>query len=243
MIKTCMLAFQFFTRVPTRQYPEVRPEEMGRAFACAPVVGAFIGLVLWGVHTMLVGTVEPAVEAVLLLMVWALSTGMLHLDGLADLADGWLGGHGDPERARQIMKDSRVGTAGVVSLVAVLLLKWLLLWQLLEANLIWLLFLAPVAGRIAALAMMATTRYVSEAGLAEGMDKWLSKPVTLIWVAWLVFGIGIGFGITPLVLLLAVWLWLRWVSQQVTGGMTGDSAGAMVEVMEVAVLLVMGAVV
>lgn len=239
MIKSCILAIQFLTRLPTPHYASVDARDMGRAIGCFPLVGALIGLMLWLAAQMLAGVVAPPVAAALLVALWALITGALHLDGLADMADGWLGGHGDHAQALRIMKDSRLGTGGAVALVVVLLLKWLLVWQALKSGQLWLLALAPVAGRIAAIALMPITRYVSEQGLGEAMHKYLSRPVVALWVAWLLLGIGLGFGWLAVGVLLAVWLWLRWLMIRITGGMTGDTAGAMTEVMEVTILLVL----
>lgn len=239
MIKSCILAIQFLTRLPTPNYADVSPREMGRAIGCFPLVGGLIGLILWLMAPMLIGVVAPPVAAALLVALWALITGALHLDGLADLADGWLGGHGDHDKALAIMKDSRLGTGGVVTLVLVLLLKWLLVWQALAIEQLWLLLLAPVAGRIAAIALMSVTRYVSVEGLAEAMHQHLSKPVVALWTIWLILGLGLGFGVWVPLVLGAVWLWLRWLMIRITGGMTGDTAGAMVEVIEVTTLLVL----
>ena len=237
MIRPCLLAVQFLTRLPTPQFSDVDARAMGRAIGCFPLVGALIGLLLWLAHLMLVGVVSPAVEAGLLLALWAMITGGLHLDGLADMADGWLGGHGDRARALEIMKDSRLGTGGAVALVVVLLLKWLALWQVLAVGELWLLVVAPVGARVAAIALMPLTRYVSEQGLGEAMHRYLSPAVVALWSAWLVTGIGLGFGLGTLLVVAAVWLWMRWLMVHITGGMTGDTAGAMTEVMEVTLLL------
>ncbi len=242
MIKSCMLALQFLTRLPSLQYEQVSAREMGRALGCFPLVGLLIGAMLWGLHMMVDEAVPPAVEAALLLALWVMLTGALHLDGLADMADGWLGGHGDRARALAIMKDSRLGTGGAVALVVLLLLKWLAVWQLLQQAAVWLLFLAPVAGRVAAIALMLLTPYVSEQGLGEQMHRHLSPLAVWLWSGWLVMGVLLGFGMGALAVLVGVWLWLRWVMIRVTGGMTGDTAGAMTEVMEVAVMLTLLAV-
>ena len=239
MIRPCILALQFLTRLPTPQYEAIEVKDMGRAAACFPVVGALIGMVLWWVAQWLDGMLAVPVVAVLVVALWAILTGMLHLDGLADMADGWLGGQGDPARALHIMKDPRVGTAGVVVLVITLLLKWLMVWQVLEAGQLWLLVLAPVVGRIAAIALMPLTRYVSKGGLGESMHHSLPRYAVVLWVVWLLIGVGLGFGWLTAGALVAVWLWLRWLMIRITGGMTGDTAGAMIELMEVTWLLVL----
>jgi adenosylcobinamide-GDP ribazoletransferase len=215
---------------------DVTEQDMSRATGCFPLVGGLIGALLWFAHSLLSGVVSVSVEAVLLLAFWAMLTGGVHLNGLAGMADGWLDGRGDRIRALEMMKDSRLGTGGVVALLIVLLLKWLLLSEALAENQSWLLLLAPVGGRIAAIALIPVTRYASVQSLGEALHQYSSKPVVMLWVAWLVIGVGLGFGWLPLVLLLGTWLWLRWLMVRITGGMTDGTAGAMTEVMETVLL-------
>ncbi|PWQ89005.1 adenosylcobinamide-GDP ribazoletransferase, partial [Enterococcus faecium] len=91
--------------------------------------GLLFGLLLWLASHLLQGTPSP-LHAALLLTLWVLLSGALHLDGLADSADAWLGGFGDRERTLRIMKDPRSGPIAVVTLVLVLLLKFCALWVL-----------------------------------------------------------------------------------------------------------------
>lgn len=234
-IKAFWLALQFMSRLPTPQFATVTSKEMGQSIAYFPVVGLIIGAVLvasaqlsWWLPTELV--------AGLVLAMWAWITGGLHLDGLADTADGWLGGVGDHSRALEIMKDSRIGTGGGVALVVLLLLKWEALSYLIAAELwLWLL-VTPLIARVGSIALMPFTQYVSLQGLAEEMVLNLNRPILFSWLGltllallWLAWPLGIG--------LIAVWLWMRWLMIRITGGMTGDTAGAMTEVMEVAVMI------
>jgi len=234
-MKAFWLALQFMSRLPTPQFETITAKEMGRSISYFPVVGLIIGVFL--VVTAQLSLFLPTeLVAGLVLVMWAWITGGLHLDGLADTADGWLGGVGNQKRALEIMKDSRIGTGGGVALGLILLLKWLALSHLIEAQLwVWLLFV-PVIGRIASISLMPLTQYVSLQGLAEEMVlnlnrwavfTWLGLSLVLLaWFAW------------PLVILLvAVWLWMRWLMIRITGGMTGDTAGAMTEVMELAVMI------
>lgn len=234
-IKAFWLALQFMSRLPTPQFATVTSKEMGQSIAYFPVVGLIIGAVLvasaqlyWWLPTELV--------AGLVLAMWAWITGGLHLDGLADTADGWLGGVGDHSRALEIMKDSRIGTGGGVALVVLLLLKWEALSYLIAAELwLWLL-ITPLIARVGSIALMPFTQYVSLQGLAEEMVLNLNRPILFSWLGltllallWLAWPLAIG--------LIGVWLWMRWLMIRITGGMTGDTAGAMTEVMEVAVMI------
>lgn len=128
------IALQFLSSLPVRLSGMPTPQEMGRSLLFYPVVGLLFGLLLWLASQLLDGVAAP-LHAALLLALWVLLSGALHLDGLADSADAWLGGFGDRERTLQIMKDPRSGPIAVVTLVLVLLLKFCALWVLVERGL------------------------------------------------------------------------------------------------------------
>src|SRR5690348_13843846 len=117
-----LVALQFLTRVPItlRSAPDAR--EIGASLAFYPVIGALLGLVLTILQTQLADA-SALLRAALILSTWVLLTGALHLDGLADSADAWVGGR-DREHTLALMKDPHCGPAAVVSLVLVLLLKF-----------------------------------------------------------------------------------------------------------------------
>ena len=234
-MKSFWLALQFMTRLPTPQFDSISAQEMGRSIQFFPIVGLIVGSVLVA-SAQLHFILPNEIVAGLVLAVWAWITGALHLDGLADTADGWLGGVGNQQRALEIMKDSRIGTGGGVALGVVLLLKWLALTYLIEAQLwLWLLFI-PLIARVAAIGLMPFTPYVSLQGLAEEMVLNLNRWVVFVWLVlvlvvltWLAWPVVVG--------LIGVWFWMRWLMVRITGGMTGDTAGAMTEVMELAIMI------
>ena len=108
-------ALMFLTRVPVERYYVFRTEDLPRATKYFPIVGLMIGL-LAGLVLLSAQLFVPPVVAVLSSMgVTVLVTGALHEDGLADAADGLIGGH-EPEQRLAIMKDSRLGTYGAMVL-------------------------------------------------------------------------------------------------------------------------------
>ncbi|MCO2182521.1 adenosylcobinamide-GDP ribazoletransferase, partial [Pseudomonas aeruginosa] len=122
-LRSLLVALQFLTRLPVRLSAMPTPEQFGRAVLCYPLVGVLIGVVLYAAARSLDGT-PLLLQAALLLSLWVALSGALHLDGLADMADAWVGGLGDRERTLAIMKDPRSGPVAVVVLVLVLLLKF-----------------------------------------------------------------------------------------------------------------------
>ena len=115
------IALQFLSSLPVRLPGMPEPRQVGRSLLCYPLVGLLFGLLLWLANHLLYGA-PTALHAAMLLTLWVLLSGALHLDGLADSADAWLGGFGDRERTLQIMKDPRSGPIAVVTLGLVLLL-------------------------------------------------------------------------------------------------------------------------
>lgn len=240
MIRAFALALQLLTRlpVPSSSRPP-RPEELGLSVPFFPVVGLLVGALLAGLHTAL-WLVDPGVLAAMVLVTWVLLTGGLHLDGLADTADAWIGGQGDRDRTLAIMKDSRSGPIAIVAIVLVLLAKFAALQALLAADARVILLLAPVLGRAVILLLLITTPYVRPDGLGApyadhlprlscGLLVVLVAAATIALLDWkggaLLGGLGVGF------LGLRYWLLTR------LGGATGDTLGAACELAETIALL------
>jgi adenosylcobinamide-GDP ribazoletransferase len=177
-------------------------------------------------------------QAALLLAAWVLLTGGLHLDGLADSADAWVGGHGDRERTLDIMKDPRSGPAAVSALVLVLLLKFAALAALLQGGAGAVLLLAPLLGRTALLGMLLTTPYVRAGGLGAAIAGHLPRRAGLaVLLAAALGACFVADGWKALLAVLGVGWLLRRAFLARLGGVTGDTLGATVELAEAAALL------
>ena len=127
-----LIALQFLTRLPVSLPGMPTPEQMGRSLLWYPTIGLLLGLLLWLAH-LLLGQTPAVLQAAIILAMWVGLSGALHLDGLADTADAWVGGFGDRERTLAIMKDPRSGPIAVVVLMLLLLLKLVALFTLLQA--------------------------------------------------------------------------------------------------------------
>lgn len=233
------IALQFLSSLPVRLPGMPEPREMGRSLLCYPLVGLLFGLFLWLASHLLHGTAAP-LHAALLLALWVLLSGGLHLDGLADSADAWLGGFGDRERTLQIMKDPRSGPIAVVTLVLVLLLKFCALWVLVERGAGGLLVLAPVVGRAAMLGLFLGTPYVRAGGLGAALAEHLPRRgATWVLLVSTLAGLALGGSavLWPLLAALVVFVWLRKLMCRRLGGTTGDTAGALLELLELTVVI------
>ncbi|NWA29143.1 adenosylcobinamide-GDP ribazoletransferase [Pseudomonas gingeri] len=233
------IALQFLSSLPIRLPGMPEPREMGRSLLCYPLVGLLFGAVLYALDWMLAGA-PLLLHAALLLTAWVLLSGGLHLDGLADSADAWLGGFGDRERTLLIMKDPRSGPIAVVTLVLVLLLKFCALLALIEQQQTLVLWIVPLTGRSALLGLFLTTPYVRAGGLGQALADHLPRRAgwTVLLASALFCGVLAGFkGAWALGLAALGFCWLRQLMMRRLGGTTGDTAGALLELLEMLVLV------
>ena len=240
-LEPARLALSLLTRLPVRVATPVDERDQGRSVAWYPAVGLLIGLLLWALAALLASAPAwPA--AVLVLAVWVGLTGALHLDGLADSADAWLGGYGDRERTLAIMKDPYCGPAGVVAVVLVLLAKAAALAVLIPVAPLALL-VAPLVGRAACAGLFLALPYVREQGLGSGAARHPARravggAIVVAALVALLLGQGLAVPVAGVVFVGGVVL-----MRQRLGGFTGDTAGALVETVEAVVLLVAALVV
>jgi len=234
MIKPLLIALQFLTRLPVSNTGEVSDKQVGQSLLYYPVVGLIIGGILALTAWLTEGTPDT-VRAVLLLIIWTLITGALHIDGLADSADAWVGGYGDKEKTLAIMKDPYVGPAGVTVVLLVLIAKYVSLEVLLvQADYI-ALILVPVLARALMPLLLLTTDYVRKNGLGSALAIHQPKCAsqwTVFSCALLTIIIAGNSGVWLLVSLAVVFLYLRRIMIQRIEGATGDTMGAMVELSE-----------
>lgn len=234
-----LIALQFLTRLPVSRSGEYSEKAVRQSLVFYPWVGLLMGLVLMLVAQVL-GSLPVFVNAALLLLLWVMFTGGLHLDGLADSADAWAGGLGDAERSLDIMKDPHLGPMAVVVLVLVLLLKFSALVSLSRDGLDAALIIAPVLARAFVPVLFLTTPYVRARGLGSVFaDVTLSRELALSLLGVVLLMLFTGWaGIVAMLACVLVFAGLRWLMLQRLGGATGDTAGAMIEILETLCLLV-----
>lgn len=227
ILRYFLLALSFLTRIPVPDLGKLEAVDFGRAALFYPLVGLLIGAVLC-LPMLLFPNAAAVLLAAIVTVLWAAITGGLHLDGLADSADAWLGGFGDVEKTHRILKDPLVGAAGAIALIGLLLLKFTALWVVLENGAWWVILLAPMLGRALILLLFLTTPYVRAGGLASVVTEYL--PRTMAW--WLTLATLVLVALVSLhglgAVLLGFWL-LRRMMEQRLRGCTGDTAGATVE--------------
>lgn len=231
-----LIAISFLTRIPVKHKQEIKPADVGQSLLYYPLVGLLIGLILY-LSLILIqwlsASLSVDVIAAVVLIVWVLITGGLHLDGLADSADAWAGGLGSQQKTLDIMQDPYCGPIGVSIIVLLLLLKWTALSALIQSGSELAIIVIPLLSRALVIALFMTTCYVRDNGLASLMAKNLPSEQSL-WMV-LVLAVFVYFSLANMlsILLLALTaVGIRWLMLKRIGGMTGDTIGAVIEISE-----------
>ncbi|PJK06249.1 adenosylcobinamide-GDP ribazoletransferase [Lysobacteraceae bacterium NML95-0200] len=235
-MKAFAVALGFLSRIPVPVSVFADSQARQRSPLYYPLVGALLGALLMLLNALLADWLPNLLLAALTLLAWVWLSGGLHLDGLADSADAWVGGIGDRKKTLAIMKDPASGPMGVIALLLVLLLKFAALASLPQVAPA--LFFAVFAGRLVLLPALLATPYVRANGLGSGLAPtpragWLITVLGLAPLAWLPVWLALAL---LLGLLLVFWRW-RSACMQRLGGCTGDTLGALVEITETGVLL------
>lgn len=233
-----LLCLGFFTRIPAGGPTDRR---LADAIWAVPVVGILVGIS--GAFAFFAATwlnLPATIAAALALAAIMLVTGCLHEDGLADVADGF-GGGATRERKLEIMKDSRIGTFGVLALVLTVLVRWSALVALSASVSVWLVLIAANAGSRGAIpALMTALPPARATGLSAGAGA-VSFNTSLAAAAIGFVGLLLLGPLTALVAAAALVAWfliLKALSQRQIDGQTGDVLGTLQQGGEIVVLLV-----
>lgn len=240
-IRLFICAVQFLTRIPTPRLEGFEPDWTTRAARYFPLVGLIVGgvcaAVFWGACKLWSGPVA----ALLAVGAGVLVTGGFHEDGLADTADG-LGGGQTVSRRLAIMKDSRVGTYGVLALLLVLGLKITALAGLPAALGAWALVAAHAAGRAAPILAMSAMTYAAGAKAAKWTPATAGPTLAEIITALAFAGLPLalspdGVVLAGLALGAGAALALALVARRLIGGYTGDVLGGVEQAFEAGFML------
>lgn len=248
-LKIFFTALMFFTRLPCPgwvDHAEKRLEQSTRYF---PFVGWIVGA---GVITSfyLSSLFLPfSISIIISMLTGILTTGAFHEDGLADVCDGF-GGGWSSHKILDIMKDSRIGTYGIVGLVLVLLSKYLISIELCNISIIYFagsLWVAHSLSRFAAVNMIASYPYARHD--ATSKSKPLAKKLkTNDYIVAFFFGLiplismAYYYGFILLIILLPVGLLVYFLGRYFNkwiGGFTGDCLGATQQLSEILIYMSM----
>jgi len=233
-----LVALQFLTILPLQIKSEIKEKDFGRALIYFPIVGALIGLIL--ALALLALDFLPHLAKIALVLVGSIIiTGAIHLDGFADTCDGFCFGK-SKEKILNIMHDPHIGSIGVIAVVSLLLLKFTLMASISKGILWKSLIMMAVFSRWIQVLACYISRYAKESGKARLFIEYVSLKEVIIgglitvillyvlesWKALFLF----------IPVLAAAFLLINYIKRKL-GGMTGDTIGAVSEIIEVCVLL------
>ncbi len=240
-MKSFLIALQFLTIFPFRKHTK-NEKRLGRSMAYFPIVGLILGgilvLVNWGFSILLAPLVADALTIVALVIL----TGALHIDGFVDTIDGLAGGK-TKEKILRIMRDSRVGAFGIIGIVSLIMLKLVLLHEMPLEIKREAILLFPVMGRWAMVTASSLSLYARKGrGTGKALVNYCGRKeliiaslITLIIVGGFLKILGLELF---LFILAATFLLMRFIYRRING-MTGDTLGAVNEIMEMGTLFIL----
>ena len=213
--------------------------DVGRSAAFFPVIGFLLGSILVLVNFLLEPFASAGLLSVILVTLLAFMTRGLHLDGVGDTFDG-LGTGGDRDRILSVMDDSHTGVFGLVAIASVLLLKIHAL-ESMDVDRWRALLVAPILGRWA-MVLLAYRSKAAKAGLGSSLIDQLQTThflISTVLTLLLVAGIWRGNGIVMMAWVAVFTIVSKSYFHRRLGGVTGDTFGAVGELSETSVMVLL----
>lgn len=236
MIKGLIVALQFLTRLPVNISVDFNDENFRRSTFYFPFVGLLLGFIA-SIPYYFLSPLNKDIGSFLTLLTIIILTGGLHLDGLSDTADGFFSNR-DKAKTLEIMKDSRIGAFGVLSLILIILFKYVLISNL-GLNLPVALILSMGNSRLIVLIEIASKKVARPGGLGDMLHK--SQPRKYIIASTILYLLIIAYMdisyMIPLIISFIVGELISIYSYKKIEGLTGDVYGATIEITEAISLL------
>ncbi|WP_179885014.1 adenosylcobinamide-GDP ribazoletransferase [Bacillus sp. AFS015802] len=236
---------QFFTTLPVRKQFSVEKDEIKWMVRSFPILGLFIGMLLWGGYVLL-DSFTPLSPLALSFYIWVmpfLLTGGLHLDGYMDASDAYFS-YRDKTKRLDIMKDPRIGAFAVLSLLVMLSSRFVFIYEtihytdfaMISIMLLWI----PFFSRVLMGASLILITPAQESGMGFGFSKhltvheliWLLGYVLLVGVVSSIYLNGLSLYVIFTIVTFGFFLVVHLNTIKWFGGMTGDTVGASVEGVE-----------
>ncbi|MGL4607039.1 MAG: adenosylcobinamide-GDP ribazoletransferase [Eubacteriaceae bacterium] len=238
-MRKLLIAISFFTRIPIK-LNKVTEDEFYNAMILIPLVGIFIGGIMYVFSLLLSNIHFIDLESLLMLILYIWITGGLHLDGFSDTTDALFSAR-DREKMMVIMKDSRLGAFGAIGLILLLLTYWMCFKIILPEHSLLLLIL-PLYGRVLAIMSTCFSTYAQGGG---GLGKrftemtklhhFLIYLIILLVLTYLLLSLG---GVIAVIFSFIPGIALMLNLQKKIGGMTGDTIGLTIELNQVFLLVI-----
>ena len=233
-----VVAATLLTRLPLPHAPQSAFDRQADSVWAFPIIGLLVSLLscLCGAIAFGLG-LSPSIIAGLMLGTSMILTGAMHEDGLADCADGFWGGF-DPLRRLEIMKDSQIGTYGVLALLVTISLRWLALSVVISTSFAGVIAAAALSRGVLP-ALMATLQHARDKGLSHSVGRPTQQIATLTFAfASAIAILMIGFNAVGAIVVAAVVAFVvARLAKAKISGQTGDVLGATQVLAETAILL------
>lgn len=232
------LMLSFFTRLPVKNV-EFNEEEFKKGIKYTPLVGGVIGTILVLIAYLTETILSKDVEAFFILIVYIFVTGGLHLDGLSDTCDGIFSNR-PQEKMLEIMKDSRVGSFGVVALILLLIGDFIFL----SKNSLWIIFIFPIIGRTGTILACSVSKYARTSGMGKiFIENGGEKPCIYVsvFINLLIGIISVVLGQWTIILAMLLtyvisYFIIRNIKEKLNG-ITGDVLGFNLEICQILFLI------
>ncbi len=241
-----LTAIMFYTRIPVPRWAAYDADNLSAATRYFPLVGYIVAMVSWLVYIACRYLFSVEISVIMSTLAGVLLTGAFHEDGLADVCDGF-GGGWTKEKILSIMKDSRVGTYGVVGLIFILALKFFSLVQLSifdSWHLVLVLLVAHSLSRMAAVFIIYFSVYAREDADSKSkpVARQLSTENLAVATLWTIIPLAGLMYIDVFCLLIIIpviglTIYLRWYFNKWIDGYTGDCLGATQQLNEIVIYL------
>lgn len=234
-MNTLYTALLYYSRLPAPKGVNITPEGLNRALMFFPLVGLVVGTLSWGAYYISARILPESVAMVVAICAAILCTGAMHEDGLADMCDGFGGGY-SKEATLRIMKDSSIGTYGVIGLIITLLLRYTLLCSFEAESMAVVMITAHGASRFAPVLMVRTSTYArTEPSKSSHAALGISNSVVVVALLFAMLPtllLGWQFmAIYSAVIATTFMLFRAYIYRKIEG-FTGDTLGALQQISE-----------
>lgn len=250
-MKDFLIGLQFLTRISIEMQTEWTEENFGRSVKYFPLIGAIVGIisaVSIGGFYFVTGGKLPILTGALAFALPIILTGGIHCDGFIDSVDGLFSGR-EREKILEIMKDSRVGAFGAVSLILFAVLEISALVELIQISIcaaLTVIFSAPIISRLMMVITIGKFPYARPQGMGKAFAKYTTRQTiifafvtTILILTPLMFNVKIFLtAIIALIISFATTIYVGNFAVKKIGGVTGDIYGAVSTLIELIVTII-----
>lgn len=240
IIEGVIFSFQLLSTVPLKKQIQYDQTRVRISIISYPIVGVFLGLLLFGIMIAFFGNVSNLVLSLLILTVSVIYSGGLHLDGWMDCSDAFFS-YKDQEKKLEIMKDSRIGAFAAISVIMLLVWKFVFIYEIisvLKREEFLIIAFIPIFARFILGLKLYFGQLARKEGMAYAMQRYLMKKDSILYGIMLAVFLFLVYFLVSSIFFIVVTLVISSIfflffstsfDRRHFGGLTGDTLGASVE--------------